>query len=334
MKKFIFTTFLLLPLSAFAALPAFPMSFYGTATINGAPAPVGTIIRAYYGATLAGQVNVNEVGIYGYDNPTQQQLLLGEGTGTIRFTVQSSTINSGAETEGSTLQTHTSFVSGDAILKNLTFTWSAPAPTPAPAPSSGGGGGGGGGGGPAVLYGCMDKKAVNYSPIATVDNKACIYPAGVTASTTIPIPVPVVQPTAIKPTGEVLGVATFIFTRNLTVGSSGTDVTELQERLTREGDYSGPITGYFGPLTEAGVKKYQSRKGIVSSGAPGTTGFGYVGPKTRSVLNESGSVLGASTVSTSVTVLTPEARETLIKQLLSMIAELQKQLATLKAKQQ
>src|SRR3989338_2682136 len=145
MKNLLITALLLLPLSAFAALPAFPMSFYGTVTINGTPAPVGTIIRAYYGTTKAGEIVVNEMGIYGYDNPTKQQLLLGEGAGTIRFTAQSSAINSGAETEGALSQTHPSFVSGDATQKNLAFTWSAPAPTPAPATGGGGGGGGGGG---------------------------------------------------------------------------------------------------------------------------------------------------------------------------------------------
>ena len=68
MKKIITTIFLLLPLSAFAALPVFPMSFYGTATINETSAPAGTMIRAYYETTLAGEIVVNEAGIYGYDN--------------------------------------------------------------------------------------------------------------------------------------------------------------------------------------------------------------------------------------------------------------------------
>ena len=40
-------------------------------------------------------------------------------------------------------------------------------------------------------------------------------------------------------------------------------------------------TGYFGPLTEQAVQNYQSSHGIVSSGSPDTTGYGFVGPQTR-----------------------------------------------------
>jgi len=87
--------------------------------------------------------------------------------------------------------------------------------------------------------------------------------------------------------GQVLGVTTFNFAKNLSVGSRGDDVTELQNRLTQEGVYSGPITGYFGPLTLAGVKAYQAKYGISQVGA--------VGPLTRAQLNGS-QVAGASTV--------------------------------------
>lgn len=315
MKKLLITTLLILPFSAFAALPTFPMSFYGAAMINSTPAPVGTIVRAYYGAMLVGQVTVNEVGVYGYDNPTKQQLFVGEGTGTIRFTVQSSIINSGAETEGATLQSHPSFESGGILSKNLIFTWSPPVvPVPIPAPSNGGGGGGGGA--PVAMYGCMDKKAVNYSSLANTDNKACIYPTGV-ASTTI-VAIQITQP---KVVGEVLGATIFIFTRNLSIGSKGIDVTELQKRLTTLGYYSGPMNGYFGPLTSAGVRKYQLSKVLEATGS--------VGPKTRAALNQTGSVLGASTTTPST--LSDEARVTLISKLLAQILELQKQIVAMKA---
>jgi hypothetical protein len=63
----------------------------------------------------------------------------------------------------------------------------------------------------------------------------------------------------------------------LSLGSTGNEVTELQRRLTAEGVYSGPITGYYGPLTESAVKKYQSAHGIDPAG--------YIGPNTRAVLN-------------------------------------------------
>ncbi len=63
----------------------------------------------------------------------------------------------------------------------------------------------------------------------------------------------------------------------LDIGSSGTDVTALQERLTSEGMYSGPITGYYGALTQAAVKQYQ--------GLHSLSQLGNVGPGTRALLN-------------------------------------------------
>ena len=76
-----------------------------------------------------------------------------------------------------------------------------------------------------------------------------------------------------------LGASTYNFTANFGQGSSGADVTELQRFLTLAGVYSGPITGYFGPLTKAIVQAYQGHNGIYPAS-------GYVGPLTRSVLNK------------------------------------------------
>ena len=59
---------------------------------------------------------------------------------------------------------------------------------------------------------------------------------------------------------------------------SDSDVTKLQEFLTSEGVYSGPITGNFFSLTLAGVKNFQSREGI-------TPVAGYFGPLTRAAAN-------------------------------------------------
>ncbi len=105
----------------------------------------------------------------------------------------------------------------------------------------------------------------------------------------------------------------------LQVGSRGDDVTELQNRLTQEGVYSGPVTGYFGPLTFAAVKAYQNKNGIES--------IGIVGPKTRTSLNSilaqvpmTGQVLG---VQTSAEV------QAKIKELKAKLAELQARLEEL-----
>lgn len=59
-------------------------------------------------------------------------------------------------------------------------------------------------------------------------------------------------------------------------GSSGTDVTTLQNRLTALGVYDGPITGYFGGLTEDAVIRFQQAKGLLADGV--------VGPKTKTAL--------------------------------------------------
>ena len=77
---------------------------------------------------------------------------------------------------------------------------------------------------------------------------------------------------------------TGVITTSLALGSSGAQVTALQTILTKDGDYTGPITGYFGALTEAAVEKFQAAQGIVSYGSPDTTGYGAVGPKTRGAL--------------------------------------------------
>ena len=76
-----------------------------------------------------------------------------------------------------------------------------------------------------------------------------------------------------------------ILTRDLSLGSRGTDVTALQTFLIAQGFLSATATGYFGPLTEAAVRQYQAAQSIVSSGTPATTGYGAVGPRTRAALN-------------------------------------------------
>lgn len=67
------------------------------------------------------------------------------------------------------------------------------------------------------------------------------------------------------------------FTELLTVGSEDAQVTALQNRLLSLGFYSGPVTGYYGALTESAVMKYQTSHGIEATGE--------VGPDTRAALN-------------------------------------------------
>lgn len=73
------------------------------------------------------------------------------------------------------------------------------------------------------------------------------------------------------------------FNQDLTIGSTGADVTALQVAVGVT-----PATGYFGPITKAAVQAYQASKGIITTG--------YVGPLTRAALN--GSVTTTTTTTT------------------------------------
>ncbi len=68
------------------------------------------------------------------------------------------------------------------------------------------------------------------------------------------------------------------YTRDLTVGSKGADVSALQSLLIAQGDLkiSAP-TGYFGPLTQAALAKFQAANGIKPSA-------GFFGPITRAFI--------------------------------------------------
>lgn len=73
--------------------------------------------------------------------------------------------------------------------------------------------------------------------------------------------------------------ASVTFTRDLTNGSSGADVTALQNWLISRGfTISAGATGYFGPQTVAALARFQAANGI----APAA---GYFGPVTRAKVN-------------------------------------------------
>ncbi len=77
--------------------------------------------------------------------------------------------------------------------------------------------------------------------------------------------------------GNTSGASSYHFTELLTLGSQDAQVTALQKRLAADGYYSGAITGFYGTLTQAAVKKFQSANGLDVKG--------YVGPGTRAALN-------------------------------------------------
>jgi hypothetical protein len=90
-----------------------------------------------------------------------------------------------------------------------------------------------------------------------------------------------------------LAVVSGSITVNLRMGMSSTQVRALQQILNNNGfviTQTGPgslgnETNYFGSMTREALRRFQCAKGIVCNGDEATTGYGRVGPKTRSILN-------------------------------------------------
>ena len=101
-------------------------------------------------------------------------------------------------------------------------------------------------------------------------------------------------------------------TTGLKVGSTGSKVTALQQDLTALGYYYGDISGHYGSLTQAAVKKFQKAKGINQDGIAGT-----------STLNAIANALGNSTGSSSSSTTLREGDEnSYVLELQTMLKEL------------
>ena len=86
--------------------------------------------------------------------------------------------------------------------------------------------------------------------------------------------------------------ASVTFARNLTIGSTGADVTALQAWLIAKGmSIPAGATGYFGTQTRAALAAYQAANGI-------SPAVGYFGPITRAAVNAAG---GSTTTTTTTT---------------------------------
>ncbi len=144
-------------------------------------------------------------------------------------------------------------------VTTLTFTTN-------PVSNGGGNGGGGGGGygGPFDGLGTLNR-GLTIASLVSSPNSA-VYGIGGP-----------LLPVTFSSNGQVLGATTFVFSSDLTFGTRSSQVTELQNFLTEAGVYSGPITGFFGPLTLAAVKRYQAQQGLPQTG--------FVGPLTRGRIN-------------------------------------------------
>lgn len=58
-------------------------------------------------------------------------------------------------------------------------------------------------------------------------------------------------------------------TPELSNGSTGSEVSAMQQPLKNAGLYNGPIDGIFGSNTEAAVRAYQTSRGVTSDGVVG-----------------------------------------------------------------
>jgi peptidoglycan hydrolase-like protein with peptidoglycan-binding domain len=98
-------------------------------------------------------------------------------------------------------------------------------------------------------------------------------------------------PEVAKPSPVAISVSP-VFTIGLGRGITGSDVKRLQQLLNSDPDTQiassgvgspGNETEYFGTLTEKAVQKFQLKHGLAQEGDPG---YGYVGPKTRTKMQE------------------------------------------------
>lgn len=68
----------------------------------------------------------------------------------------------------------------------------------------------------------------------------------------------------------------------LRLGSRGRSVAQLQQALSTTGDYRAAIDGQFGDLTDAAVRRFQRRNGLVIDGVVGTCSWRTLGKTSRS----------------------------------------------------
>ena len=88
--------------------------------------------------------------------------------------------------------------------------------------------------------------------------------------------------------------AAHTFTTNLTVGSTGAEVSALQNFLAAKGFLTATARGNFGPLTKKALADYQTSKGI-------TPAAGYFGPKTQASVNGDSAVVTTTPGTTTTT---------------------------------
>ncbi len=113
------------------------------------------------------------------------------------------------------------------------------------------------------------------------------YAPVVPAQTVTTPAVIVVAPTAAQ-SSPVAQIVSPVFNTTLKSGMTGSDVKRLQELFATDPEIypEGIVSGWFGQATRKAVQKFQCKYSIVCSGTPKTTGYGNLGPKTRTKIQE------------------------------------------------
>ncbi len=180
---------------------------------------------------------------------------------------------------------------------NITAVEEEPTPPTPPTPPSSGGGGGSS---TFTYWGCTNPLATNYNRLANTNDGSCVLPGG---GETTPPPVPA---------GEVLGASTSTpelplpaacaanpYLRDYMRIGMKSDVEQvklLQTFLNEEMGATLPVSGFFGPLTKASVKKLQKAnhdaiiKPWIDAGYDAKSikeGTGYVFKTTKRFINMS-----------------------------------------------
>ena len=152
-----------------------------------------------------------------------------------------------------------------------------------PSTSSSSGGGGGGGGGSSISSDSSTQTSTTTSTTISTSTSAI-------ASTTIATSTSAtsIKQEAVSEIVSSAEIVSYVFIRNLAFGERSEDVKHLQEILAQDKEIypEGIISGYYGFLTQKAVERFQIKRQIVSSGTAETTGFGLVGPLTRTKINE------------------------------------------------
>lgn len=269
-------------------LPDFPMAFWGKVYINNTLADTNTEVNAYCNNTIIGKTITIENGIYGYDSPIKQKLLVSDCDTKIIFKVKTSKYLSGIETAGSTEQFQDKFESGTTINKDFYFIIDEPTSA---RPSSGGGSSSGG--------------SSSYSITTTTTKPQGIVLGASTVNVTLGELLAKLKELILEYKqihgsipkewekfldNQVIVIATKVseIARDLALSSQGEDVKILQQFLINQnkGNIANQLrqvgaTGYFGLTTKSALAEYQLNVGI----SPAT---GYFGKITKDYLKSIG----------------------------------------------